>query len=164
VKLIKKFTSSGLVWLWLAILVIALDRYTKLWVVQHLTLHEPLILLPVFDLTLAYNTGASFSLLDSMSGWQNIFLGSLAFVVSLGVLWWLATTPARSRWLCVALCLVLAGALGNAWDRILYGHVIDFLSFHWGAWYFAIFNVADSAICIAAFMLFWHWLRHTKSE
>lgn len=158
-KTIKNLTSSGLIWLWLTILIIAIDRYSKIWVVDHLTLYEPLAVLPVFNLTLAYNTGAAFSFLHSMSGWQNWVLGGLAFVVSVGVLGWLAKLPARSWWMNISLCLILAGALGNAWDRLHYGYVVDFLSFHLGAWHFAIFNIADSAICIGAVMLLWSWLR-----
>lgn len=157
--MLKKFYSTGLSWLWLSVLVIALDRISKIWMVQHLALHEPVRILPVFNLTLAYNTGAAFSFLHNASGWQNWFLGGLAVVVSLFVLFWLAKLPARQRWLDAALCLVLGGALGNAWDRVLYHYVIDFLSFHLDGWYFAIFNLADSAICIGAFMLFWSWCR-----
>ncbi len=154
--------KSGLAWLWLAVLFIALDRYSKGWVVSHLSLHEPLEILPVFDLTLAYNTGAAFSFLHSMSGWQNLLLGGLAVIISIAVLIWLSRTSIKEWWLNIALCLILSGALGNAWDRALYGYVIDFLSFHLGGWYFAIFNVADSAICVGAFMLIWYWFR--KSE
>lgn len=158
----KKFTSSGLLWLWLTALVIVLDRLSKLWVLDHLVLYEPLEVLPIFNLTLAYNTGAAFSFLNSMSGWQNWFLGGLAFIVSVMILVWLASLPARAVWKNLALCLILGGALGNAWDRLTYGYVIDFLSFHLGTWHFAIFNVADSAICIGAFMLFFCWLKPSR--
>lgn len=155
---VKKLLTSGLVWSWVAILIIAIDRISKMWVVTNLQLHEPVAVLPVFNLTLWYNTGAAFSFLHNMSGWQNWFLGSLAFIVSIVVIGWMARIPARSWWLSIALAFILGGALGNAWDRILYGYVIDFLSFHWGDWYFAIFNVADSAICVGAAMVLLHWL------
>ncbi|VVC76243.1 Lipoprotein signal peptidase [Aquicella siphonis] len=162
-NVIKKYLGSGWVWLWLAVIVIVIDRYSKIWVVHHLVYQEPLRLLPFFNLTLAYNTGAAFSFLHSASGWQNWFLGGLALLVSIIVLVWLSRLPARAYWMNIALCLVLGGALGNAWDRILYGYVIDFLSFHWGGWHFAIFNIADSAICAGAFMIFAYWLRQEKS-
>lgn len=161
-KMINNMTASGLRWLWIALVVIVLDRYTKIWALTHLTFHEPLAVLPIFNLTLAYNTGAAFSFLDSMSGWQNIFLCSLAFIVTAFVLYWLATLSYRARWMSIALCFIIAGALGNAWDRIHYGYVIDFLSFHWASWYFAIFNLADTAICIGAFMLLWNWFTQSK--
>jgi signal peptidase II len=155
---IKKILGSGWVWLWIAVVVLAVDRCSKIWAVTHLTYQEPFRVLPFFDLTLAFNTGAAFSFLHSASGWQNWVLGGLALIVSVVVLVWLLRLPARAYWLNTALCLVLGGALGNAWDRLLYQYVIDFLSFHLGNWHFAIFNVADSAICVGAFMIFTHWL------
>lgn len=159
----NKIFASGLAWLWLAIFVICLDRYAKYWALTHLTLYEPLVILPIFNLTLAYNKGAAFSFLHSASGWQNIFLGCLAVTVSLVIVCWLARLSARARWMNISLCLILGGALANAWDRILYGYVIDFLSFHIGGWHFAIFNTADSAISIGAAMMLWHWLTEKKS-
>lgn len=153
----KKF-STGLAWLWVSALVIVLDRLTKLWVSQHLMLGEPVSLLPVLNLTLIYNTGASFGFLHSASGWQNVFLGGLAIVVSFVVLGWLSKLPSRAWWPNIALTLILGGALGNAWDRALYAHVIDFIDFHVGEWHFAIFNVADSAICVGAFMIMFYWM------
>ncbi|RDI42820.1 signal peptidase II [Aquicella lusitana] len=155
----RKYFSTGLNWLWIALLVVLIDRYAKYWAVHNLTLTEPLPIFSVFNLTLAYNKGAAFSFLHNASGWQNLFLGSLAAIVSLFILGWLWTLSARERWTNIALCLVLGGAIGNAWDRILYGYVIDFFDFHLGDWHFAIFNTADSAICVGAAMLLWHWLR-----
>lgn len=158
----KKLCSSGLVWLWITIVIIMIDRFSKIWISDHLALYDSVEILPVFNLTLAFNKGAAFNFLNSASGWQNIFLGGLAFIVSACIIYWLYKTPARSRWMCIAMCLVLAGALGNAWDRILYAHVIDFFDFHLGTWHFAIFNVADSAICVGAFMLFIGWWREAR--
>lgn len=157
--LTKKPCSSGLIMLWVAIAVFVLDRVSKMWVMQHLDFHQPLTIFPFFDLTLAYNTGAAFSFLDSASGWQNWFLGSMAVTVSIIMLVWLLQLSSKEYWMSIALCLILGGALGNLLDRILHGHVIDLLSFHWKDWYFAIFNVADSAICLGAFMIFWQWMR-----
>lgn len=151
--------KNGFAWLWIAVLVLISDRYSKFWVMEHLIFQEPLEILPFFNLTLAYNTGAAFSFLHTASGWQNWFLGGLAFIISAIILFSLAKQPLRSYWLNTALCLVLGGALGNAWDRILYGYVIDFISFYIGDWHFAIFNLADSAICVGSFMLFFHWIR-----
>jgi signal peptidase II len=159
----KKLVSTGLAWLWLAILVVAIDRYTKIWMVNHLTYQEPFQVLPFFNLALYHNTGAAFSFLHNASGWQNWLLGSLAFIISIIIVCWLAKLPARDRWTNIALCFILGGALGNAWDRINYQYVIDFLSFHLGTWYFAIFNTADAAICLGAFMLFLAWCKQPKS-
>ncbi len=160
--MLKKWRKSGLSWLWLSVVVIALDHYSKLWAVDHLHFFEPYKVLPIFNFTLAYNTGAAFSFLHAMSGWQNIFLGSLALFISAMVIYWLSQLSGKLRWMCIALNLILAGALGNAWDRIRYGYVVDFLDFHWDKWHFAIFNVADSAICVGAFMLLWTWFRQAE--
>jgi signal peptidase II len=153
------FFSSGLVWLWITLLVIAVDRFTKLWVMAHIVYIPSLKLLPFLNLTLAFNTGAAFSFLHSMSGWQNLLLGSLACIISGIIIYGLAHLPARECWKSIALCLILAGALGNAWDRVQYGFVIDFIDFYVGKWHFAIFNMADSAICIGALMLLLSWRR-----
>lgn len=146
-------------YLLLAIAIIGLDRFSKGWVIGHLKPYEPLVVSPFLDLNLSFNTGAAFSFLHSASGWQNILFSGLAMGVSLLIVLWLATLSPRERWKGVALSLVLGGALGNAWDRFVYGYVIDFISVHYNDWHFAIFNVADSAICIGAFMLILSWTR-----
>ena len=159
---LKKILSSGLIWLWISVVVIVIDRLTKMWVVNHLTFSEPLQLTSFFNLTLVYNTGAAFSFLHSASGWQNIFLCSVALVVSVMIVVWLAKLSARAYWVNIALALILGGALGNVIDRMLFGYVIDFFDFHLGEWHFAIFNTADSAICVGAFLLICHWIWQKK--
>jgi signal peptidase II len=154
----SKLKSSGLFWLWVAPLVFILDRFSKYWALNHLTPGEPLELLPFFNLMLAYNKGAAFSFLHSASGWQNVLLGSIATLVSLFILYWLTKLPRKARWMSIALGFILGGALSNACDRVLYGYVIDYFDFHLQTWHFAIFNVADSAICVGAFMLVIGWL------
>lgn len=160
--LMARAMKTGLWWLWVAVLVIAVDRYSKIWVSHHLIFQAPMNVLPVFDLTLAYNTGAAFSFLNSASGWQNIFFCTLAIVISVAITVWLARIRRKDAWLSVALCLILGGALGNAWDRFMYQYVIDFLSFHIGAWHFAIFNIADAGISIGAIMMLVQWIRDDK--
>jgi len=157
-KVMQRVRSSGLVWLWLVLVVLVLDRYSKIWVIDHLVFFEPMKLLPFLNFTLAYNTGAAFSFLHAASGWQHWVLGGLAVVVSAIVFVWLSRLSSRARWMNIALCFIMAGALGNAFDRVLYGYVIDFIDFHIGDWHFAIFNVADSAICIGGFMLVCDWV------
>ena len=153
----RKIFSSGIVWLWIAVFILILDRLAKTWMLHNLTPGDPLYIFPFFNLILVFNTGAAFSFLNSASGWQSIFLGCLAVAVSAVILIWLMRVSLREWWLCIALNFILGGALGNVWDRILYGHVVDFLDFHLGDWHFAIFNTADSAITIGAFMLILHW-------
>ncbi|HTM63854.1 MAG TPA: signal peptidase II [Gammaproteobacteria bacterium] len=153
-----KVMNSGLVWLLLSVVVIVIDRGSKVWMLDHLQIGEPVALLPILNLTLAYNTGAAFSFLNSASGWQHFLLGGLALVVTIFIISWLASLKRNQYWQNIALSLIAAGALGNAWDRILYGHVIDFVNFHLNSWHFAIFNLADSAICVGAFMLIVMWM------
>ena len=161
-KCMHKLMSSGLVWLVLSVIIIVIDRNSKIWMMDHLQFGEPVALLPFLNLTLAYNTGAAFSFLNSASGWQHYLLGGLALGVAIFITSWLMRLPRQQYWQNIALSLILAGALGNAWDRVSYGHVIDFINFHVGSWHFAIFNVADSAICVGAFMLIVMWLRQKK--
>ena len=157
-----KIFRTGLVWIWVAILLLLIDRVDKIGANLYLLPYEPLQLLPIFNLTLAYNTGAAFSFLHSASGWQNIFLGSIAILVSLFIGCWLWRLPSKAWWRNVALNFILGGALGNAWDRMLYGQVIDFFDFHLGNWHFAIFNTADAFICIGAFMLLFFWVKYPQ--
>ncbi len=157
--MLKEIPKSGLCWLWVTVIVILLDYYSKLWVAAHLAYYEPLTILPVFNLTLTRNTGAAFSFLHSASGWQNLMFIIFALTVSVMILGWLFTLPRRNWWLGIALSLVLGGALGNVWDRFTYQYVIDFLDFHFEDWHFAIFNVADAAITVGAFMIILYWWR-----
>ena len=111
-------------------------------------------LLPVLDLTLAYNTGAAFSFLATQPGWQRWVLTGLALVVAVLIVFYLGRLKARRQGLlCAALALILGGAVGNVIDRIRLGYVVDFISFHWHGHYFPAFNVADSSITIGAGLL-----------
>ena len=125
-------------------------------------MEERLKLLPIFNLFLIYNTGAAFGFLQTASGWQNFLLGSIALIVSVIIFIWLARLPRQERIMNIALCFILGGALGNLWDRLLYGYVIDFFHFHLGDWNFAIFNTADSAICVGAGLLVLRWVIYPK--
>jgi signal peptidase II len=156
---VAAFKNTGLFWLWVALIVVLLDRLSKTWVMHHLLPGESIQVLPIFNLTLAYNTGAAFSFLHSASGWQNGVLGAFAVITAIVVVIWLYRLPMRERWLNLSLCLILGGALGNLWDRILYGKVIDFFDFYISTWHFAIFNVADSAITVGACMMLLDWVR-----
>lgn len=149
----KKICNSGLRWLWVSIAVILLDRITKYCVLKFLTPYTPVSITSFLDFTLAFNKGAAFSFLNNAAGWQVWMFGGLAVAVSLAILVWLSRLSYQQRWVSCALALIVGGALGNLSDRLLYAHVIDFLDFHLHAWHFPSFNVADSAICVGAFML-----------
>lgn len=147
--------ANGWRWLPLTVGVIALDQATKAWMVQHFRLFESVHVLPVLDITLMFNTGAAFSFLSDASGWQKWLFIGLALAVGAAILGWLRRLRARSQGLlCCSLTLILGGALGNVIDRLRIGHVVDFISVHWGrTYYFPAFNVADSAITIGAILL-----------
>lgn len=132
---------------------VALDQITKLAVIGAFTLHEQMPLVPYFNLTLAHNPGAAFSFLSDAGGWQRWFFTAIALGVSVAIVVWLKRLPSNDRWLAVALALILGGALGNVWDRITLGYVIDFLDFYVDQWHWPAFNVADAAITIGAVML-----------
>ena len=145
--------KAQLKWMWLAVLVIALDLATKIVAEHFLTYAQPVYVLPVFDLTLLYNKGAAFSFLANESGWQRWFFTVIAVGVSIALTIWLMTLKSAEKWISIALVLIIGGALGNLYDRLAYGHVVDFLHFHWGPHYFPAFNIADTAITIGAGML-----------
>lgn len=143
--------SSMIPWLGIAVVIVLLDQLTKLAAVKALAAEGFARVTSFFNLVLAYNKGAAFSFLASESGWQRYFftaisIGAVIFII------YLLKKHAGERLFCWALALILGGAIGNLIDRVLYGHVIDFLDFHVGSWHWPAFNVADSAICIGAVM------------
>ena len=144
-----------LAWLWLSVLVLVIDQASKYYFENALSLYQQIIVIPdLFSWTLAYNTGAAFSFLADGAGWQRWLFALIAVVVSAVLVVWLKRLGRDDTWLAVALALVLGGALGNLYDRIVLGHVIDFILVHWqNRWYFPAFNVADSAISVGAIML-----------
>ncbi len=140
-------------WVWLSGLVIALDLGTKAMATAWLSYAQPVPVLPFFNLTLLHNTGAAFSFLADASGWQRWFFIALAGVVSFCLLIWLSRLQQGERWLAIALALVLGGAVGNLYDRIVHGYVVDFIHVYYESYHFPAFNIADCAISIGAFMM-----------
>ena len=138
-------------WLWLSLAVIVLDFVTKQAVLASFRPGEALPILPVFSLVLAFNPGAAFSFLAGASGWQRWLFAAIAVVASAVIVWLLRRGGGRLY--CAGLALILGGALGNLWDRVTIGQVVDFLLFHWREWSYPAFNVADSAITVGAALL-----------
>ncbi|MDD5300974.1 MAG: signal peptidase II [Gallionella sp.] len=139
-------------WLWLSALVIVLDQLSKAWITGHFAYGENLYVLSVFNLVLAHNTGAAFSFLSDAGGMQRWLFSIIAVIASVWIVALLRKHAAQPLF-SLALSLILGGALGNLIDRIAYGYVVDFLSFHWGEHYFPAFNLADSAITCGAFLM-----------
>ena len=137
---------------WISLLVIAVDQATKL-LAQAILPGSPIDILPVFSLTLAYNTGAAFGFLDEASGWQNLFFITVAVIVSGVIIAMVRKLTEEELQTAVALLMILGGALGNLIDRVRLGHVVDFLHVYYQSWSFPVFNIADSAITIGAILL-----------
>jgi signal peptidase II len=138
-------------WLGISLAVIALDLASKAWIVAAFKEGDELPLTSFMSLVLAYNSGAAFSFLAEADGWQRWFFAVIAIVAS-GVLLWMLKRGG-SGLLCAGLALILGGALGNLWDRVMLGHVVDFLLLHYRGWSWPAFNVADSAISVGAVLL-----------
>lgn len=145
--------KGSLIWLWLAVVIVVLDLWSKFVTNTSLDYGVPVEILPVFDLRLSYNTGAAFSFLADAGGFQRWFFVVIAVGVSAMLVVWMKRTPRWQWWVGIAQALVLGGALGNLYDRVVQGYVIDFISLHYGEYYFAVFNLADVAISIGATLL-----------
>jgi signal peptidase II len=149
-------------WLWLSFVVLVLDQITKYFADQMLQYHQSVPLIPMFNLTLSYNTGAAFSFLSEAGGWQRWFFTVLALVISVALVVWIKSLSQKERWNAIALSLILGGAIGNVIDRIIFGHVIDFLDVYYQQWHWPIFNIADSAISIGVAILIFEGLFGNK--
>ncbi len=140
------------IWLSLAAIIIVLDQASKLWISSHFTYGESLHVTDFFNLVLGHNSGAAFGFLSDAGGWQRWMFSAIAVAASVWIVR-LLRQHAQETLFCLALALVLGGALGNLIDRVAYGYVVDFLDFHWNTSHFATFNVADSAISVGAALL-----------
>ncbi len=136
-------------WLTLAAVIGVLDQLSKYYVVQQFALHESLYVTSFFNLVHVRNSGAAFSMLADAGGWQRIFFIVVAVAASIWVVWLLKRQP-QQKCFCLALALILGGAIGNLIDRVVYGSVVDFVQVHYAGWYFPAFNVADAAITLGA--------------
>lgn len=162
IKLSASSNASLIPWLGLSIIVILLDQVSKITISRLFNYAEILPVTSFFNLTLAFNKGAAFSFLATESGWQRYLftalgLGAAAYIC------FLLKRHSGQKLFCWALSLIMGGALGNVIDRLLYGHVIDFLDFHYQeVYHFAAFNLADSAIVLGAGLFILDELRRVK--
>nr|HET7859999.1 signal peptidase II [Caldimonas sp.] len=148
-------------WLGIAAAVIVLDQITKAMIVAAFRLGDARTVTPFFDIVRAHNRGAAFSFLNDASGWQRWFFVALGIAAAAFIVW-LLRRHGGQRMFGWALALILGGALGNVIDRLLHGHVVDFIQVHWQQHYFPSFNVADSAITIGAMLLILDELRRVR--
>jgi signal peptidase II len=140
-------------WIWLSVVVVGLDQYSKYLAMEILQYQIPKPVFPFFNLFLTFNTGAAFSFLHDAGGWQRWFFVGLAVAASAAVVYWLKQLERRDINLAVALSLIMGGAIGNLIDRLLQGHVVDFIQVFYDRWYFPAFNIADSAITIGVILM-----------
>ena len=151
-------------WLSISLVVIVVDQITKSVAVSNLVMFQPVNLFPGFNFTLMYNEGAAFSFLSDASGWQRWFFTAVAIVVSVAIVFWLRSLPSDQRVTALSLSLILGGAIGNVWDRIALGHVVDFIDVYYGSYHWPAFNIADSAITVGAVILIIDSLLHARHE
>jgi len=154
---------NALPWLGVSVLVLLLDQLSKLWVLRSLPEFQPVPVIDGFwNWYRTYNTGAAFSLLGDAGGWQQYLFSGFAIAISAVLAWWLAKTP-RGEWkTALPFALVIGGAVGNLLDRVQHGHVVDFIQWYWRDHYWPAFNVADSAIFVAAAILILAGLRQPR--
>ncbi|MDF1654967.1 MAG: signal peptidase II [Coxiellaceae bacterium] len=144
--------KTSLYWLGLSVIIIILDQWTKWLSVQHLPFN-PKRLLPVFNLSLAYNRGSAFGFLNQASGWQVYAFAVIAVIVIIALFVWLIKTPSIMRLRACGIALILGGAIGNLIDRVRLKYVVDFIQLHYGDWFFPTFNLADTAVTLGAICL-----------
>lgn len=144
---------SGLQFLWLSLALIIIDQVTKQWVIRVFDLYESISIMPYLNFTYVQNFGAAFSFLSDQGGWQRWLFTLLAFAVSVILLIWLRRNPVNMWRQNLAFSLILAGAVGNVIDRLVYGYVIDFIDVYIDNWHWPAFNVADMAITIGAVLM-----------
>jgi signal peptidase II len=131
----------------LIVLLLVIDQIVKTLVELYLPLQEMVPVIPMLALYRTYNLGVAFSMLSDMDGW---FIVTMRLVIVVFVIWMWKKTPKDRSFAHLGFALIIAGALGNIFDRFLYGHVIDYILFHTQTWSFAVFNLADSFISIGA--------------
>lgn len=151
-------------WIWLSVVIVIADLGTKFLASQSLSYNSPVEITPFFNLTLLHNKGAAFSILAGASGWQRYFFIILAIGVSVGLVIWLHRLPPAEKWLSLAVSLVLGGAVGNLYDRIVHGYVVDFIHLHYAGYHFPAFNIADCAITAGALLIAADVFRHRSHD
>lgn len=154
-----KNTEAGierfLPWAWFAIafIVIIFDQWTKVLANTQLVYGEREVITSFFNITLRYNYGVAFSIFDDIDGGQRWPLAGLAFAVSVGIIVWIFKIGKKPNFEVIGLALVLGGAIGNLYDRVVLGYVVDFIEVHYMEYYWPAFNIADSSICVGAGLL-----------
>jgi len=136
----------------MSVFVLFMDQITKWLTVENLPIHTPVPCFPFFNLFLTYNKGVSFSLFSSTNPLTPVYLSLMGLLICLIVLYWMIKE--KDFLIQTGLACILGGAIGNIIDRIRLGHVVDFLDVYYKTHHWPAFNVADSFICLGAFIIF----------
>ncbi len=163
---LSRFAAYRLLWI-LGLTTVVLDQASKVWIVERMplgTYHLYHGAIPViegfFHLVHVGNTGAAWSLFTGKS----TLLALLAFITLGAIFWWRHSLGLRERMVQWSFGLLCGGIVGNLIDRVAYGHVVDFLDFHFGNYVYPTFNIADSGICIGVGLYLIHTLRQPPDE
>ncbi|QCI15839.1 signal peptidase II [Buchnera aphidicola] len=133
--------------------ILIIDFFSKYWIIKHIKISETIEILPIVSIVQVHNDGAAFSFLSNQSGWQRWFLSTVSISTVLVIIRIIIKSQKNEIKKITAYCLIMAGAIGNLIDRILYGFVIDFIDMHLDTWHFATFNIADCSIFFGIIIL-----------
>ena len=139
----------------LSFIIVAIDLYTKQLILSAFAYGDKLIITSYFDLVRYHNEGSAFGFLNNAGGWQKWFFTAISAIAIIVITYLIKKHSQNAKLFCLGLALVLGGAIGNLYDRITLGYVVDFLNFHLNHHYWPAFNVADSAICVGVALLLW---------
>ena len=123
--------KTGLIWLWISALVFVLDQWTKGIASNALGLYQPQEVTSFLNWTLMHNEGIAFSILADQPGWQRWFISVVASLIVIWLLYWLFQNKSSEKLINIGLVLVVGGAVGNTYDRITLGYVIDFIELYY---------------------------------
>ncbi len=149
----KSASKSGLWLLPVSAVVFLLDQWTKVIATESLKIYEAVVVNEYLNWTLMHNEGMAFSLLADQSGWQRWGISIVAIAIVVWLLFWLKNSKFSAKFLNIGLVLVIGGALGNIYDRLVLGYVVDFIEIHYEQHFWPTFNIADMAISLGAFFL-----------
>lgn len=135
-------------------LVVVIDQVSKYWALTSLAPYQPVPVMPMLSWTLAFNTGAAFSFLSGAGDWHRWFFLIFSIIMCILLFIWMWRSALKSRWQASSLAMIVGGAFSNVIDRFVHGHVIDFILVYYKNYHWPVFNIADSAICVGAVILF----------
>jgi signal peptidase II len=155
--------GSAKTYLFLALFVLIADQVSKWWAQMSLPMAQAIKVTDFLNWFLIYNPGAAFSFLSQAGGWQRWFFTIIGIIAAVVIIWLLQKNT-QDRPFCIALALILGGAIGNVLDRLLYGAVVDFIDVHYQGWHWPAFNLADSAISIGATLIVINEIRRALQQ